>query len=278
MNNNKPKLSVVMSVYNGQNHLEEAAKSILKQNFRDFEFIIVNDGSTDGTAEILLALAKEDNRIKIISNPSNLGTPKSLNRALKIAQGKYVAVQDADDISLPERFEKQVEFLESHSEVKILGTFGCIIDGMGRTLDERRTPISFSEIKRFLIKGNPFIHSSVMMKKDALKKAGFYNENFRTAQDYELWFRILKLGQGKNLPLFLMKKRYLKDIISVRKENDQIKNALSAQLNAIKNGDYPKFCYIYLLRPYLSLKCPSFLKKFLREYILKSRKVFKGLN
>ena len=206
-----------MAVFNGQKYVEEAIRSILAQSFKNFEFIIVDDGSTDGTKEILIDWAKKDARIKIISNSVNIGLTKSLNRAIKIVQGEYIARQDADDISLPERIEKQVVFLKNHPEIKVLGTFGYAINKEGKILREEILPVSPQNIKNVLIKRNPFIHSSVMINKEIMDKVGGYNEDFTVIQDYELWFRILRDEKGENLPFFLVKKRYQPEMISFKK-------------------------------------------------------------
>ena len=121
-----PKVTVLMSVYNGEKYLQEAIDSILEQTFKDFEFLIINDGSTDKTGEILESY--HDLRIKIINNEKNIGLTKSLNKGLKLARGEYIARQDADDISMPERLEKEVEFLETHQDYAVVGAFAKIIN------------------------------------------------------------------------------------------------------------------------------------------------------
>lgn len=264
-----------MSVFNNEKYIQESIESILSQTFKDFEFVIVSDGSTDKTGEILDGF--NDFRIKIIKNKKNIGLTKSLNKALKIAKGEYVARQDADDVSSPERFRKQVEFLNNNSEIKVLGTFAYGINNTGKILRKEMAPVSWVTVKKNLIKNNSFIHPSVMIKKDILDKVGLYNEEFETTQDYELWFRILKVAKGANLPLFLIKKRYTSEMASLQKEKTQLRNTLFLQNQAIKKGDYSIFCYIYLLRPYFSLICPVSVKNFLRYNFLKSKNVFKKI-
>jgi glycosyltransferase involved in cell wall biosynthesis len=266
-----------MSVFNGEKYLKESIESILKQTYSDFEFIIVNDASQDGTGEILLEYQKKDNRIKIINNQTNIGLTKSLNKALKIAQGEYIARQDDDDLSLPERFEKQTEFLKKNPEIKMLGTFAHSINNKGDILREEKFPISNEEIRKAFIKRNQFIHGSVMIEKKALSKIGFYNEDFQTSQDYELWFRFLRKFKSANLPLFLVRKRYLKDMVSLEKEKTQIENGFFLKKKAIRMGEYSKLCYFYFLRIWLSSKCPLLIKKFLRKHVLKSKSVFREI-
>lgn len=264
-----PKISVIMAVFNGQKYLREAIESILGQTFQNFEFIIVDDGSIDKTKDILEDIAKKDSRIKTIVNSENIGLTKSLNKAIDAAKGEYLARQDADDISLPQRLEKQVDFLENNPKIKILGTFGYAINKNGKILREEVLPVSFAEIKKVLIKKNPFIHTSVMLRKEIIDKAGKYNENFKVIQDYELWFRILRVAKGENLPLFLVKKRYWPEMISFKNNKEQLRKRIALKKEVIKMGDYSKFCYFYLLRSYLSLACPIFLKIIINKYIFK---------
>ena len=271
------KISVIMSVYNEEKYVQESIESILSQSFKDFEFIIVNDGSFDRTEEILKDWAKKDSRIKIITNEKNIGLTKSLNKAIKIAQGKYIARQDADDISLFQRLEKQVEFLERNPGIKILGTFGYLITQNKDVLGKEIVPVSSQAIKKALIKKNPFMHNSIMIEKETLDKVGGYNEKFIVVQDYELWFRILRIAEGENLPLFLVKRRYRPEMISLKKNKEQLKYMLLLQKQAIKRGDYSKLCYIYFLKSFFSSKCPLSLKIFLKRYFSKKRNVFKNI-
>lgn len=278
MQDKTPKISVIMAVYNGEKYLRESIESILNQTYKDFEFIIVDDGSTDQTGELLKEHQRNDPRVKIITNSQNIGLTKSLNKAIRIAKGRYIARQDGDDVSLSQRLEKQIEFLKKNPEIKILGTFAYGINQKGELLRKEIPPVSPQKVKKNHIKRNSFIHTSIIIEKETLNKVGlYYNERFKTSQDYELWFRVLKIAQGANLPLFLVKKRYLPEMISLKKEKIQLKNTLFLQKQMIKSGDYPKISYIYFLRNYLSLKCPLFLKNFLRNYFLKSKNVFKKI-
>ena len=264
-----------MSVFNNEKYLNESIESIVNQSYKNFEFIIIDDASFDKSAEILKDWLNKDYRIKVVTNKENIGLTKSLNKAIKIAQGEYIARQDGDDISLPQRFEKQIEFLEKHPEIKILGTFGYIIDKQGNILGKEILSTSFKKIKRNLIKRNSLMHNSVIIKKEIIDKVGGYDEKFKTSQDYELWFRILRIAKGDNLPLFLVKKRYHPDMISIKKDKDQLINTIIIQKQAIKRGDYPKICYIYLFKHYFSFYCPMFLKMFLKKYFLRKRNIFK---
>ncbi len=134
------RVSVVMAVHNGEKYLRQAVESILAQTFMDFEFIIVNDGSNDSTDSILGEFASRDKRIIIVQNGKNIGLTRSLNRGLELAHGQLIARMDVDDISFPQRLEAQVDFMESHPEIGILGTAACVIDADGKKGQEIRFP------------------------------------------------------------------------------------------------------------------------------------------
>ena len=189
-----PKISVVMAAFNEEKHIQSAVDSILSQTYEDFELIVVNDGSRDNTLESLKSIA--DDRVKIISNTKNNGLPKSLNTGIAQARGCYIARQDADDFSLPQRLQKQFDYLQKHPNIAVLGTATKIIfdDGSFSSRFPSASP-TFAD----LLKSSRFVHGSVMMRKDVLEKVGCYNEIFRHAQDYDLWLRITKEFPAANL-------------------------------------------------------------------------------
>jgi len=209
-----PIVSVVMSVYNGERYLNECIQSILSQSFQDFEFIIIDDGSTDHTNEILHSY--QDQRI-IIVHQDNMGLTKALNRGISLAKAKYIARQDADDISKPERLEKQVAFLEANPQVGLLGSRFEFIDEDGEVTRQSLLPTDNDTLQERLTKINQFCHASVMMRREALDKVGAYREFFRFAQDYDLWLRIAEHYEIANLPEMLVQYRELKDAISSEK-------------------------------------------------------------
>jgi glycosyltransferase involved in cell wall biosynthesis len=200
-----PQVTVLMAVYNGERFLSEALESILNQTFSDFEFLIINDGSVDGTRELLLSYA--DPRIRVVDNEQNIGLTKSLNRGLAMARGEYVARQDADDRSHPGRLEKQIEFLRRHPEVVLLGTQARTIDERGYVysrLGELKA-VSNVAIKLQLLFGNPFVHTSTMFqRKKVVEEFGGYNAEYRYNQDFELWSRIIANCRVANLPNVLV--------------------------------------------------------------------------
>ena len=183
-----PKVTVLMSVYNGEEYLREAIESILNQTFEDFEFLIINDGSTDSSRDIVLSY--RDPRAKLIDNEVNIGLTRSLNRGLELARGEYIARMDADDVSLAERLEKQVSYLETRPEIGVLGTWVKYIDGYGRSIKEMHPPMGPDLIKWSLLFGNRLVHSSVMIQSAILEQVGTYSNEMIVAQDYDLWVRV----------------------------------------------------------------------------------------
>jgi glycosyltransferase involved in cell wall biosynthesis len=158
-----PKVTMLMSVYNGARFLREAIESILGQTFRDFEFLIVDDGSTDDSREMILSYC--DPRVRLVINDRNVGLPRSLNRGLDLAQGEYVARQDADDISESARLAKQVAFLDSYHDVALLGTWYRKIDEGGRIIGDRQLPCDHVRIRWCQLFFCPFVHTAIMLRK-----------------------------------------------------------------------------------------------------------------
>ncbi len=259
------KVSVIMSVYNGERFLSESIESILNQTFNDFEFIIINDGSTDSTEKILESY--NDSRIKV-SNQKNVGLTKSLNKAIKLSNGKYIARMDADDNALPERFQKQVNFLDVHTDIGMIGTYNMVIDEQGKVIEKKRYPVSDNELRIALIRYNPFLHASVMIRKEVFEIVGLYNENKIRGQDYELWFRIANHFKLANIQEILMSQRWRGDNISLLNESEQYRISINTRLEVIKRKQYPLWCTIYLIKPFVLSKAPSFVKNVPRKYLL----------
>jgi glycosyltransferase involved in cell wall biosynthesis len=201
-----PKVTVLMPVYNGDRYLREAINSILTQTFQDFEFLIINDGSTDSTRELICSY--NDPRIRLIDNEHNLGLTRSLNKGLKLAEGEFIARQDGDDVSEPERLAKQIAFLKTHPEVALVGTWYKDIDPQGSLIGKCNLPCNSIEIRWNILFYCPFVHSAVMFHKSTIvEQVGFYNEAFSYAQDYDLWWRIARRLPVANINEYLMKLR-----------------------------------------------------------------------
>ena len=217
---------MLMSVYNGEMYLREAIDSILNQTFTDFEFLIVNDGSTDGTAEILQSY--DDPRIKIVNNEQNIGLTKSLNKGLGMAKGEYIARMDADDVSMPERLEKEVTSLDQNRNVGLVGTHYLMINENGKELHTIKGWTESGKLTEKLLEGNPFGHGSVMFSAECIEKVGLYREEFKFAQDYDFWLRISDVCDVANISELLYKWRFNSKSISVTRKNQQDKYSLLA--------------------------------------------------
>lgn len=229
-----PKISVILPVYNAQTYLRESIESILSQSFKDFELIIINDGSTDQSLEIIQSYT--DERIVLI-NQSNAGLPISLNRAIAIAKGQYLARQDADDISLPTRLAEQSQYLDEHPACALLGSWADIL--VGNTPSDRslQHPHFNGDIGLKLLFFNCFVHSSVMIRKSALEKSGLYPEEREKfpPEDYDLWLRIAKDFEVANIPKALLQYRELPNSISRTKLEIMQERAELMSLHAIKD-------------------------------------------
>lgn len=236
----KPKVSVIMAVYNGEKYLKECIDSILNQTFSDFEFIIINDGSTDKTEEIVKNAMKKDKRIKLISNKENRGRAVARNQGLKIANGEYIAVIDSDDIALPQRLEKQVKFLDENQDVGLVGTWFYVIDEDGKIIGKEKNPVSDEMIREKILKAMPFCHSSLMWRKECIEKVGGYRKEFSLSQDYDLVLRISEKYKVANIPEFLCMRRYHPDAITVIKKREQEKFGKLAQILAEERRLYGK--------------------------------------
>ena len=197
-----PKVSVIMAVKDGRKYLRQAIDSVLGQAFGDFEFIIIDDGSADGSQSIIENYT--DPRIQLIRNQNHLGLSASLNAGLQAARGEYIARMDADDVCLPERFEKQVRFLDQHSQIAVLGTGIRLIDEKGLAIQDVPMPADNDLIKWQLGFLNPIAHPSVMMRGAVVRQAGGYDPQLTHAQDYDLWWRLSAANPLANLSDILM--------------------------------------------------------------------------
>lgn len=198
----EPIVSVLLPVYNCELYLGAAIQSILSQTFADYELIIIDDGSTDSSASVVDRF--HDSRIHFIQQ-NNQGLASTLNRGICLARGRYIARQDADDLSYPNRFALQVDYMERHPRCALLGTWAQIMEG--ETLSERfhRHPTAASELRYQLLFNNPFVHSSVMIRRSVLDKVGVYSTDpeRQPPEDYELWSRIAREHDIANIPRIL---------------------------------------------------------------------------
>lgn len=229
---NNPLVSVIMPVYNAEKYVAAAVESILNQTYKNFEFIIVDDASTDSTFEILKDFKNKDKRIILSRNNTNLGVTKSLNLAVAKASGKYIIRMDADDWSYPNRFELQVELMEKNPQVVVSGSYVEVCDSNLKTKYTRKYHSMDTDIRKHIFRYSPFAHPATIWKTDVLKNER-YNETLTTCQDYELYFRVGKIGKFMNLDKSLLKLRMHDHSVSVMQHDLQWKNTVLIRFNAV---------------------------------------------
>ncbi len=243
-------VSVVMPVYNGERFLAEAVESILSQTLSTFEFIIVNDGSTDGTAAWLNGVS--DRRVKVLTNETNKGIIFSLNKGIRESIGEFIARMDADDISFPDRLEQQVRFLRSHGTVAAVGGQTVLIDEKGNQTGEGKYPSNWESIKKSLFIHNPFAHGSVLLRREFLGSGDVYDPRFLHNEDYNLWLRLASAHQLENLPSVVLKRRVHGQNITVQKEKELVYYRRVTLQHAFETYYKRPHLKVHLLRPWLA--------------------------
>lgn len=200
----RPLVSVILPVYNAERFLRQAIESILNQTYQNLELVIVNDCSKDESLKIIKEFAELDSRVLVETNPENLKLSKTLNRAIGLSSGKYLARMDADDISDPSRIEKQVKLMEQNPDVVVIGCDILIIDEEDCHIGFRKYYAIDNEIRKWLFFFSPFCHPAIMIRREAIDKVGGYDNCFNPAEDYELYFRLGMVGKFMNItePLF----------------------------------------------------------------------------
>ncbi len=204
MKNNKPLISILMPVYNAGEYLVEAVESILTQTYQNFEFIIIDDASTDNSWDILTTMAKKHKKIRLFRNTTNQGISETTNRAISYAQGDYLARMDADDISLPNRLEKQLSYMKKHADVVALGTQCMLIDKKNNLIGEKTFPFSAKDVYDYIYRFIPVQHPTLMIARNRLPEDfSFYDQDEKTAEDVQLLFKLFQYGKVENLPDYL---------------------------------------------------------------------------
>jgi glycosyltransferase involved in cell wall biosynthesis len=219
----RPQISIVMSVYNSRRFIDQAVESVLEQSFEDFEFIIIDDGSSDDSMDIVRSYG--DERIRIIENEGNLGLTASLNRGIESARGDYIARIDADDVWVNYKLDVQIDYMKINPGVGVCGTLANIIDEKGEIIRKTNFPARHKAIIWSMIFVNPISHSSVMAKTELTKK-NRYNENIKKSQDYELWSRLSPQTRINNIPERLVSLRRHSETISNTQSGEQLSFAL----------------------------------------------------
>lgn len=261
------RVSVIMPVRNAETHCRQAIESILRQSYRDFEFIIVDDASNDGTLRVISFL--KDKRIKLLRNKVRLGVARSLNLALTKAKGEFVARMDADDISLPERFSHQLDFLKKHPEIGVLGTAVEEIGGQDESLGYESFPKEHHTLVAHLAYTNPIRHPTVMFRKSLTDRWGGYDETLDGAEDYDLWMRLAKHTKLATLGEVLVKYRLSQSSVSFS-DNQRIESAyLKAKIKSVIQYHYPLWHLVFAIKSAVSQLIPIRLKQRLYSRLFK---------
>lgn len=252
----KPRVSVCMITYNRADFIGAAIESVQRQDYSDWELIIIDDGSVDNTKELVSQYQAKDPRIGYYKNKVNQDVSRARNRALSYARGEFVAVIDSDDVWIDnEKLGKQVWYLEKRSQVVLVGTRVVTINQDGEGMEHLKNPVSDKDIRRRMLWQNPFVHSSVMFRTRLVRQLGGYDEELITAEDYELFLRLGEYGQLANLPRYMVGYRiHGGNTISVRR-GDAMKNSLLFVWRFRKK--YPHFV-------------PALLRRFIRYQIYRA--------
>lgn len=278
MINASPLISVILPVYNGEKYLQRAVQSILDQTFKDFEILIIDDGSTDSSGEIVSSF--KDDRIRYIKNSENLKLIKSLNKGLSLAKGQYIARMDGDDIAAPNRLELQLNYMSKNPDVAVLGTNVWIIDKNNRIIDTPRFfPIESDEVFCRALKMSPLFHPTVMMRADILKENGGYNDAFTHAEDYALWMKVIKKYKIANLPERLLYYRIHDLSVSKKYSSEQLESACRVLTDYL--GDRSVLCnrdfVLFMQNPYRRISDDKF-SEFIKSFVKLQDDMLGGIN
>lgn len=227
-----PAVSVVMSVFNGEAYLPDALESILDQTWSDFEFLIIDDGSTDNAADILCRYASHDSRVRVVRR-ENTGLTRALNEGISMARGEFVARMDADDIADTRRLEHQVRYLRTHTNCAAVGCGLLLIDSDGDVLEHQQVPETHEAILTSLFRGiGALPHPSAVIRRDKLLAVNGYRESFACAQDLDLWLRLSEIGELANLPEPLLRYRLHCQSVTLQRRELQLACAEQAVRDA----------------------------------------------
>jgi glycosyltransferase involved in cell wall biosynthesis len=263
-----PAVSVLMSARDAAPWVRHAVESVLGQTAADLELIVIDDGSSDDTPAVLASIA--DPRLRVERQPA-AGLAASLNRAARLARAPLLARLDADDLAMPERLARQRAFLAAHPDVGLLGTGATEADAGGRAVARVTPPAGDAAIRRALISRNPFVHSSVVVRRPVFERAGGYDERVRVAQDYDLWMRVSVLTRMANLPEALVVRRLRPHGVSAARDGDRLRAEARVRWRAVRAGLYPWWCAAYLARPLAALAMPAALRAAIRRRLRPAR-------
>ncbi len=253
----KPKISIIMGIYNNERYLCESIESIINQTYQNWEFIMCDDGSSDGTLKIALEYQeKYPEKIKVLTNEKNMGLNYTLNKCLEVAEGEYIARQDGDDVSLPERFEKEINFLEDNPDYDLVSSNMIFFDENGDWGESHR----FGEVKKEdFIKESPIYHAPCIMKSEALRKVGGYtvSKKLLRVEDYHLWFKLYIEGyRCYNLKECLYKMRDDNDAYKRRSFRNRL-NETRLKLWGFRKIHIPITKYVWAFKPIITFMLPK---------------------
>ena len=257
------RVSVVTIVRDGERYIETAILSIRQQTLRELEHVIIDDGSRDGTPEIIDRLAREDSRIRVIRQEP-LGIPVARNLGISESHGEYMAVLDADDVAMPDRLEKQVAFMDAHPDVGMLGGGEFALDTKTGAVAEIRHPQEHEAIRLAWLYRQVFTHSATIMRRSVLDDVGGYDTEFSRGSDPELWARIAGRSRVVNLSDVMVVRRYHPDQLIRRKDLASVRLSLLIRIRAARHLRLPPWYYPLLVAPLLS-GLPDRLKSLMRR-------------
>lgn len=244
-----PRVSVLLANWNGGRFLSQAVESVVCQTYADWELVAVDTGSTDGSREILESWARRDERVQPLLLPERLPCPTALNLGLARIRSPLVARIESDDVWLPERLAKQVEFMETDpaGDVGVCGSDALLLDEAGSLLGVKRYPRSHAECRRAFWFRNPFCHSAVLIRREALAECGGYDAAFSLAEDLELWFRIGQRWALRNWPEPLVGYRLWSGSLTTRRLRRLAWVSLRVRLRAARQapGEMPPLAALY---------------------------------
>lgn len=257
-----PLISIVMPVYNPGSFLPQAIESILNQTYQNFEFIIVNDGSTDNSLKTIKSYSKIDKRIKVFNNPRNMGVSYTANLAISKAKGQYIARMDSDDIAFPDRLEKQLKFLQKHPKTIAVGGQCIIINENNQIIGNKKFPTDYQKLRQMIFWAIPMQQPSVMINTKLLPpNFVWYFANRPYGEDVGFIFRLLQCGQIANLPDFTLYYRTSPNSLLHRKLRETFNSTILSRLQAIREGQRPTlFAIFYNIVQILAVNLlPAFL-------------------
>jgi len=269
MSKKDPLVSVVMPAYNAEKYISEAIESILNQSFKDFEFIIIDDGSTDKTWEIIQNYAKKDERIVPIKNEANINVSQTRNKGIYLAKGKYIVWADSDDTSLPERIKKQVDFMEGNKEVGLCGSFMEFF-GYSEKKSLRKYSDKDEVLRKLIFRQNPVAQPACIMRTDVLKKSGNY-PNLPLSEDLFVFFKMGEISKFSNIQEVLVRYRVHSGSLTNSRLKSMELNTIKIRKSFLKSEHYSfsiidliynfvQFISIYLVPPKIKIKLFSLIR------------------